>query len=79
MKIMLDNIEMERLYHKNNKHIKIIMELIESHNKECLMIEVIKLLNKKEEMIFSKLIIILIWMKMKFIISITHGEIPINK
>ena len=42
MKIMLDNIEMDKLYHKNNKHIKIIMELIELHNKECLMIEAIK-------------------------------------
>ena len=79
MKIMLDNIEMGKLFHKNNKHIKIIMELIELHKKECLMIEVIKLLNKKKEMIFNKLIITLIWIKNKFKISIPHGEIPINK
>jgi hypothetical protein len=76
-KIIWDNIVKVILSLKNNKPIKIIKVLIELLNKECLMIEVEKLLNKKLGIISNKLIIIIILINKMLLNLILIGEILI--
>ena len=79
IKILPDSIRMEKQYHKSNKLIKIVMELIVLHNKECSMIKVIKLSNKKEAMILNKQTIIIILNKTKLRTFMVIGSKLINK
>jgi hypothetical protein len=79
IKILPDSIRMEKQYHKSNKLIKIVMELIVLHNKECSTTKVIKLLNKKEAMILNKQTIIIILNKMKLRTFMVIGSKLINK
>ena len=64
-KIIWENTEVATLFLKNSKLIKIVLELIELHNKECLMIEEEKLLEKKLEITYNRQITTIILMKNK--------------
>lgn len=64
-KIIWENIGVVTLFLKNSKLIKIALELIELHNKECLMIEEEKLLEKKLEITYNRQITTIISMKNK--------------
>ena len=77
-KIIWENTEVVTLFLKNNKLIKIVLGLIELQNKECLMIEEEKLLEKKLEITYNKQITTIISMKNKLENLTQTGGKPIK-